>query len=283
MVKLFPVRTTPMIKPAAKADFPVPGYHSMEELRAALEGVELISDDGEPLESHWHWCGINLLMTQIYCWMGSRTDYYVGGNMFVYFSPEQARNRDFRGPDFFVVDGGVSRFPMRDSWVLWEENFRLPDVIIELTSPTTEKEDRTTKFEIYERTFRSRNYFIYDPATGRFDGWELSAEGRYEPLAPNERGWLWCSVLGLWLGPWDGAYDGYTRTWLRFYDADGLVVPTPEEAAEQAAQAQRRHAEAEWQRAEAERQRAEAAEAELARLRALLGERGGNGPALPSS
>ena len=42
-------------------------------------------------------------------------------------------NRDFRGPDFFVVldvDGEVDR----KSWIVWEENGRYPDVIVELMS-----------------------------------------------------------------------------------------------------------------------------------------------------
>jgi hypothetical protein len=30
-----------------------------------------------------------------------RQDYFVGGNMFIYYSRRQVRNRDFRGPDFF--------------------------------------------------------------------------------------------------------------------------------------------------------------------------------------
>jgi len=42
------------------------------------------------------------------------------------------------------------------------------------------------------------------------------------------------------------------------------------------AEAERQRAESERRRAEAERQRAEAAEAEVARLRALLQERNGN-------
>jgi hypothetical protein len=77
----------------------------------------------------------------------------------------------------------------------------------------------------------------------------------------------------------------YEGVWLRFFTPDGQLVLTAEEAAAQRAQAEyqraeaeRQRAEAEQQRAEAERQRAQAAEAELARLRALLSEKG-NDPA----
>ena len=40
--------------------------------------------------------------------------------MFVYYSSIEARNRDFRGPDFFaVVDVDGTR--ERQGWVVWEE------------------------------------------------------------------------------------------------------------------------------------------------------------------
>jgi hypothetical protein len=69
----------------------------------------------------------------------------------------------------------------------------------------------------------------------------------------------------MWLGPWEGEHSGDRAVWLRFYDADGVLVPTGFEAERQRAEAERR-------RAEAERRRAEASEAELARLRARLAE-----------
>ena len=77
----------------------------------------------------------------------------------------------------------------------------------------------------------------------------------------------------------DKEYD-----WVRLFRADGRLVPTGDERAamaEQRAEAESRRAEtaeqraeAAEQRAEAERERARAAEAEMARLRALLEEQG---------
>jgi hypothetical protein len=29
-------------------------------------------------------------------------------------------------------------------------------------------------------------------------------DNAYQPINPDERGWLWCESLGLWLGPWAG-------------------------------------------------------------------------------
>ena len=103
-----------------------------------LPRVDLIETDGEPLESDWHRAAIALLI-EIVSWLfRERSDYYVGGNMFIYYSEEQARTRKYRGPDFFYVDG-VKRLPQRPYWVVWREGGRYPDVIIELLSKKTEK------------------------------------------------------------------------------------------------------------------------------------------------
>jgi Uma2 family endonuclease len=163
-------------------------------------------------------------------WFRGRDDYFAGGNMFIYYSEEQARNRDYRGPDFFFVDG-VSRLPMRPYWAVWQEGGRYPDVIVELLSPTTAKADRTTKKTLYERTFKTHEYFCYDPSSQLLEGWRLGARRRYRTIKPDPRGWMWIEELELWLGPWEGVYRGYQATWLRFYDREGRLVPTGEETA----------------------------------------------------
>jgi Uma2 family endonuclease len=268
-----------------------------------LPQVELVETDGEPLESEWHRYAMNLLIDAVSYHLRQRDDFYVGGNMFIYFSEEQARNRDFRGPDFFFVEG-TRREPMRPYWAVWLEGGRYPDVIIELLSPRTALVDRTTKKDVYEQVFHTAEYYCYDPITQQLEGWQLHC-GHYQPLAPNAQGWLWCDRLQLWLGTWDGAYMTRQATWLRFYDAQGQVVPVFAEAAQQQAEAaqqqaeaaqqqaeatqqqaeterqraeterqraetERQRAETERQRAETERQRAETAETELAQLRARL-------------
>lgn len=235
-----------------------------------LPQVELIETDGEPLESEWHRLAMNVLIESLKHHLRHRQDFYAGGNMFMYFSVAQARNRDFRGPDFFYVHH-VNRLPPRPYWAVWEEGGRYPDVVIELLSPSTAVVDRTTKKAIYEQVFHTAEYYCYEPATELLEGWRLVG-GRYQPLSANAQGWLWSDQLGLWVGPWTGTCFHYEAKWLCFYDPTGQVVPLAE-----AAEAQR--AEAAQQQAEAERRRAEAAEAELAKLRATLGLRQGADPA----
>lgn len=235
-----------------------------------IENFPFLETDDEPMDSPWHRDCMVLLISSLLWWWRDRSDFYVGGNMFIYFNRQQAMDRDYRGPDFFVVNGGVTLRPERRFWVVWFENGRYPDVIIELASPSTEHVDRTTKFRIYEQTFRTRNYFIYEPVSGRLDGWELDSSRQYQPLKPNDRGWLWCAELGLWLGAWDGEYHRYETTWLRFYDPQGRVVSTPEEAARQQAEEEKR-------RADDEKRRADEAEREVARLRARIDQSSGTG------
>jgi hypothetical protein len=219
--------------------------------------------------------------------------------MFLYYSAPQARRiidevehavrprQAFRGPDVFVVlnvDGTYGR----QKWVVWEEDGRYPDVIFEFLSPSTAQNDKTTKKDLYERVFRTAEYYWFDPfAPDVFQGWHLHPTSGYQAATPDARSWLWSPRLQLWIGTWTGLFKRRPATWLRFYDAEGHLVLTTDEAAEQRAEAAQQRAEAAQQRAEAaqqqvevaerqaevERQRAEAAEAELARLRAELARR----------
>jgi Uma2 family endonuclease len=265
-------------------DLPTPP--SPEELAEILPNVELLESDGVPLDSDWHRLAIDLLVESILWRHRPRDDFYVGGNMFVYYSVEQAETLSYRGPDFFYVEG-VPREPLRRYWAVWKEQGKYPDVIIELLSPTTAKGDLTEKKEIYEQIFRTRNYYCYDPVKCSLLGWEMR-NSHYIELQPNERGHLASTKLGLWLGPWEGVYQTRLAVWLRFFDAEGnLVLIQSEEERLQAEKEKRRaeqqkllaeqekqRAEQEKARAEQERQRADAAEAELARLRALLAAQG---------
>jgi Uma2 family endonuclease len=259
---------------------------------------ELVLDDGEPLETEWHVLQFPLLRRLIRQAMAEqgRVDFYTGANMFVYYSIEQAlavaeevakglepsEQKAFRGPDVFWV-GGVDPDRKREVWIAWEEDGRLPDVIVELLSPSTKRKDRTEKKDLYARVFRTAEYFMHDPDTVKLEGLRLAGRS-YRPIQPDAQGRLWSEQLQTFFGVWHGVVEGRKDDWVRLYRSDGSLVPTPDEQAEaelqraeterQRADTERLRAEAADQRADAERRRAEAAEAELARLRALLDERG---------
>src|SRR5262249_29484122 len=96
----------------------------------------LPDEDGENLESDWHRLAMNLLIELVYWLFQGRSDFYCGGNMFIYYTEEQFKGVRVRGPDFFFVKG-VHRDPIRRKWIVMREGGKYPNVIIELTSPTT--------------------------------------------------------------------------------------------------------------------------------------------------
>lgn len=224
--------------------------------------VKLIDSDGEPLESAWHVYQIYLLIDLVHGHFAGRDDYFVGGNMFIYYSLEQAKKLNYRGPDFFFVKA-VKGKKKRKFWVVWEEDGRYPDVIIELLSPSTARTDLTTKKQLYERTFHTHEYFCYDPDKQQLRGWRINSSQEYDEIVPTKDGRLYCEEFDLWLGTSQGVFQGQEDLWLRFFTRDGKLTPTQQEAASQQSARMKR-------RVEKEKQRADAAEVELARLRAEL-------------
>ncbi len=201
----------------------------------------LLSDEPE-MESSLHYQQLALLVDCLEWRWRDRDDFFIGANLTVYYDHQQLRRRAFRGPDFFLVRD-VPRQP-RNSWVVWEEGGRYPDLIIELLSPATAAVDRKEKKRLYQDVFRTPEYFWFSPVTLELAGFRLM-DGRYEAIPADDQGRLWSRVLELSLGVAEGR--------LRYFDGDGVLVPT---AAEDAIQ-ERQRAEQEFQRAEQERQRAE--------------------------
>jgi Uma2 family endonuclease len=240
------------------------GIHPIPQSFPTIESLtNLPETDGKNMESAWQREQITLLIHSLNDRWAERHDFYCGGNMFIYYSPIMARNIDFRGPDFFAVLD-VNREPLRKYWAVWDEGDRYPDTIIELISPTTADEDRNAKMKIYERTFHTQEYYLFDPETERLEGYRLNKR-RYRPIE-LENGRLWCETLECWLGPWVGEYAGAAATWMRMFERDGRMILTGTELA--VAETQR--ANAETQRANAEAMARRTAEAEIARLKAEL-------------
>ena len=139
----------------------------------ALAQLELPGEDGEPMENERERIQINLGLDLIDQNWQDRDDFYAGGNMFVYFSTEQARavtaeikdpalpKKTFRGPDLFIVRN-VDGSYRRQKWVVWDEDGHYPDVIFEFLSPSTRQRDLGEKKTLYEQTFHTREYFCYE-------------------------------------------------------------------------------------------------------------------------
>ena len=186
---------------------------------------ELPYDDGEPMETARHRQQMQLLIETLSYHLSDRDDVYIGGNMFIYFSELQVKKNDFRGPDFFVVLDTVRR--ERKSWVVWMEDGRMPDVVIELLSESTEHVDRGEKMDIYARNLHVGEYYLYDPFSAELTGHVLDlSTRRYQRMEILEVGDLPCKQLDLRLGVREGTYEGTTAPWLRWIDMNGDVLPT---------------------------------------------------------
>ncbi len=230
---------------------------SSENLILPPTQEELPYDDDTPMESQRHKMQMDLLIDALQPWLEQREDGYVGGNMFVYYSLAQVKNKDFKGPDFFVVLGVPQG--ERKSWVVWEEE-KAPDVVIELLSESTATVDKNEKKLIYQNQMRVPEYFWYDPFNP--DDWAgFSMQNSiYQQIPVNSQNQLVSQSLRLALQRWQGSYKGIEATWLRWETLEGELLPTAEEIAHQESQRseqERQRAEQERQRAEQERQRAE--------------------------
>jgi hypothetical protein len=166
---------------------------------------------------------------------------------------------------------GTERRLDRKSWVVWEEGGRYPDVIVEILSDSTAKTDRGEKKQIYQDIFRTSDYFWFEPVTLEFQGFRL-VDGQYQPIEPNEQGWLWSDRLKLYLGIYEQK--------LRYFKSSGELVPIVEEVVQEAEQkaqqaeekveAERREKELAQERATQERREKELAQERLEQLKAQL-------------
>lgn len=191
-----------------------------EQLEALMPDGTQVESEYIEMESTLHYLQLALLVSCLEWLWRDRTDYFIGANLTIYFSRQQLRNRDFRGPDFFLVKNTDKR--PRKSWVVWEEGGKYPDLIIELLSNSTAEIDKTTKKNLYQDRFRTQEYFWFSPDDLELAGFKLVGQD-YEEIIPNATGLLESEVLGLCLGIYQEK--------LRYFTPEGDLVLTPEEAA----------------------------------------------------
>jgi Uma2 family endonuclease len=202
-----------------------------------------IDSDEPQLETDRHREQIDLLIRLLKWYWRDRNDFYATGNLTIYYSQDKIKKRDFIGPDFFVVLGREKKD--RRSWVVWHEDGKYPNLIVEILSEGTAAIDKGPKKVFYQDTFRTPEYYLFDPYALQFDGYRLIA-GKYEPIESTTHGWLWSEQLHLYLGIHDQK--------LRFFTANEELVLFPEEEAQQRADQERERADQEQERADQERQ-----------------------------
>ena len=224
--------------------------------KAAFTEVEYPESDGEPMsETPIHYKAMTELFAKLEFLFAGREDVYVGVNMNIYY--EEGQPGYVLSPDGFVAFGVKGRGD-RPIFKTWEEG-AFPSVVFEVTSKSTWKRDTEEKFAIYQKTWKVKEYFLFDPLGEYLEpplkGYRMNRDGKLELIKPVN-GELTSRELGLKI-----SREG-ERLILRDAKTGKLVLNKTE-------------AEVERERAEKEREqaRADAAEAEVARLRAELAKR----------
>jgi Uma2 family endonuclease len=215
------------------------------------------TSDGKPLaETDWHRDVLVELLDMLKSFYEDDPQVYVSGWLLVYYRLGNRRCRV--SPDVFVVKG-VPKY-LRPNYLVWEEG-KGPDVVIELTSRKTRREDLVKKFSLYQDTLRVKEYFLFDPRAEYLEpplrGYRLR-KGAYRPIRPVW-GRLPSQVLGLHLERHE--------TRLRLYDpsAEHWLPTTFEQIASTQAETARLKAEATRLALEAEIERLRRENEELRR------------------
>ncbi|MEX2120058.1 MAG: Uma2 family endonuclease [Pirellulales bacterium] len=242
---------------------------------AAGSPVDYPTRDGRPLgETPLHASVIVNTQHMLVDWFAHDPMTYVWGNMMMYYVPGDKWKH--LSPDVFVVRG-VPKDKYRKYYLTWEEG-KAPDLVVEITSQSTRKEDLQKKMRLYRDVLKVSEYFLFDPEgeylTPRLQGYRLK-ETQYVAIEPVD-GRLPSEVTSLHFEA-----DG---TDLRLWDpASGKRLLNRQERAETAeeraetAEERAETAEERAETAEAERQKTEAENAELRReIEALRRQREGS-------
>ncbi len=191
--------------------------------------------DGEPMaENEVNREQMTDLIFGLWQLLAAHGQVHVSGNLLVYYNA--ANGRDHISPDVFVAFGVERR--TRSKWLTWEEG-KFPDVVFEITSPSTQDRDLHEKRQLYAR-LGAHEYYIYDPEqtlVPPFQGFRRVGSG-FAPVPPLPSGGIYSPALDTELRVVEGQ--------LRVIDpATGQPIRTPAEehagrlaAEERAAQAE---------------------------------------------
>lgn len=127
--------------------------------RKTARKIDYPTGDGKPMaETDIHRNDmVDLIQTLDDQFAGDRM-VYVSGNLLMFY--EEGNRRKHISPDVFVVRGVEKK--IRENYLIWAER-KGPDVIIELTSKSTKREDITKKWELYRDVLKVGEFYLFDP------------------------------------------------------------------------------------------------------------------------
>jgi Uma2 family endonuclease len=190
---------------------------------------DLPDSDDTPVDNELQELAPTLLKAILaYLWK-DRTDWFFGIDMGIYYNPDEPPIV----PDGFLSLGveSVKSENLRSSYVLWEEQGILPQLVLEVVSKTYRRE-YSGKKDFYEQ-LGILYYVVYNPLRRRKPSLEIYKliQGRYLPVVGSP---VWLPELGLGIGKERQTYQGREREWMFWYDEQGTRYLLPEERADQA-------------------------------------------------
>ena len=213
----------------------------MSTVTAQPRAHKLLPDnDGQPVRNSVETYQSAILtesLTPVLAALHPERDYFIGQDNGIYWRRMDPPLRGCKSPDWYVVEGvpHVLDGEMRRSYVQYEELVS-PLLVAEYVSGDgTEERDKTPwegKFWIYERMIQASYYVIYEPGQGAVEMFQRVGS-RYRRMTANDQGRYPIPELGIELGIWQGTFSGYEISWLRAWDAQGKLLPTRDERAEQ--------------------------------------------------
>ena len=166
--------------------------------------------------------------------------YTIGQDSGIYWRLTEPPQRGAEAPVWFYVPNvpPLLNGKGRRSYVLWQEIIP-PQIVLEFVSGDgSEERDRTPwsgKFWIYETVIRPAYYGIYEVEKASVELYHLIGS-HYELMTPNVHGQYEIPELQVALGIWQGSYQNMELPWLRWWNLQGKLLPSPEEKVIQAEQ-----------------------------------------------
>lgn len=194
-----------------------------------LPTAEYLPDSDErPVDNELQNLIPSLLKSMLLMLWEERMDWYMGIDMGIYYNPDEPAVV----PDGFL-SLGVNRIVdenLRLSYVLWEEQGILPQMVLEVISKTYRGEYSTKK--AFYQDLGILYYVVYNPRRKRKSTLEVYKliNGEYIPIVGSP---VWMPEIGLGIGKERYAHHGMEREWLFWYDEAGKRHLTQEEITQQ--------------------------------------------------
>ncbi|MDZ7963304.1 MAG: Uma2 family endonuclease [Aulosira sp. DedQUE10] len=215
--------------------------------------IEVIypESDGQPMADNTEqFAWIVKIKENLEILFASQADVFIAGDLFWY--PVQGNPNIKQAPDTMVVFGRPKG--KRRSYLQWNEDNILPQVVFEILSPGNTLKEMTKKLQFYQR-YGVEEYYIYDPDKNDLNG--LLRSGDSFEIIEEMNGWV---------SPRLGIRFQLTAETLEIFSLTGQKFLNPVEI-DSLREQERQRAEQERQRAEQERQAKEAALEELQKER----------------